>query len=820
MLKIVKTNFKQDKFSDIQGAEPLKIPLKFGTKAETLENLRPILRESKVLDLLYFTVFDFVKEPEFYINTITQKFHQKTLVIRSSAKTEDSVENSMAGAFCSCLNVDGGDTQKLRDAIQNVIKSLTGDPSDQILVQPMVEDISMSGVVMTRDLDTGAPYYVINYDDETGNTDSVTGGTRINKTLFVFRGCELNKINSPRIRQVIKMTKEIEKLCPNIPLDIEFALNVYGHAYVFQVRYITLSSKWNRDIENTVSQKLNQISQFLRERSQPRVGVLGQSCIFGEMSDWNPAEIIGTNPRPLAASLYREIVTQHVWRDAREIMGYRSIPDEELMVSLGGRPFIDVRNSFNSFLPASLENSIAEKVIDAWLVRLAENPHLHDKIEFEVAQTCFDFSFDETYRKLYSGILSDVEYDSFKQAVRDSTNKIVSLANEASLPRALSNIEKLSLKQKTCRVNWEEISENYEILSTISNLLNDCKQLGTLSFSVIARHAFIAESLLRSAVSKKAITENRFKEFKASVLTISGQMSLDLEKVENGELSRNEFISTYGHLRPGTYDIMSIRYADRDDLFNFSYLPKKKIEKGSFELSSKENNRLGNLIRETELEYLTPSTLIEYAYKAIVGREFSKFVFSRNVSDALEGLAFWGKRVGLKRDDVSYLEFHQITRLLIKPSRDDLKKFLIDKVNAGRNMVEISQAMHLSYLVRSPEDLFVVPLHRSAPNFVGNSRLEGLVTTISNNSAGDLKLKDRIVCIENADPGYDWIFTRGIAGLITKYGGTNSHMAIRCAEFGLPAAIGCGPQLYDRLVKAGMVELNCGNKLVLPIYSN
>ena len=29
-----------------------------------------------------------------------------------------------------------------------------------------------------------------------------------------------------------------------------------------------------------------------------------------------------------------------------------------------------------------------------------------------------------------------------------------------------------------------------------------------------------------------------------------------------------------------------------------------------------------------------------------------------------------------------------------------------------------------------------------------------------------------------------------IKGLITKYGGVNSHMAIRCAELSVPAAIG------------------------------
>ena len=35
--------------------------------------------------------------------------------------------------------------------------------------------------------------------------------------------------------------------------------------------------------------------------------------------------------------------------------------------------------------------------------------------------------------------------------------------------------------------------------------------------------------------------------------------------------------------------------------------------------------------------------------------------------------------------------------------------------------------------------------------------------------------------IENADPGYDFLLVK-MKGLITKYGGLNSHMAIRCSE--------------------------------------
>jgi phosphoenolpyruvate-protein kinase (PTS system EI component) len=69
--------------------------------------------------------------------------------------------------------------------------------------------------------------------------------------------------------------------------------------------------------------------------------------------------------------------------------------------------------------------------------------------------------------------------------------------------------------------------------------------------------------------------------------------------------------------------------------------------------------------------------------------------------------------------------------------------------------------------------------------------------------------------IENADPGYDWIFTKNPSGLITKYGGIASHMAIRCAEIGLPAAIGCGELIYDRLLSSSEILLDCKNHQIM-----
>ena len=62
-----------------------------------------------------------------------------------------------------------------------------------------------------------------------------------------------------------------------------------------------------------------------------------------------------------------------------------------------------------------------------------------------------------------------------------------------------------------------------------------------------------------------------------------------------------------------------------------------------------------------------------------------------------------------------------------------------------------------------------------------------------------MDLAGSIVVIEQADPGFDWIFSKGIAGLITLYGGANSHIIIRSAEFGITAAIGVGANLYNRI---------------------
>ena len=112
------------------------------------------------------------------------------------------------------------------------------------------------------------------------------------------------------------------------------------------------------------------------------------------MSDWNPAEIIGSKPTKMSISLYSFLITNNIWAEQRANYGYKDVRPNRLMMDMSGIPYIDLRIDLNSFLPADLDNKISEKIITNCLNIIKKNPALHDKIEFQLIETCFSFDLD------------------------------------------------------------------------------------------------------------------------------------------------------------------------------------------------------------------------------------------------------------------------------------------------------------------------------------------------------------------------------------------------------------------------------------------
>ena len=87
---------------------------------------------------------------------------------------EDKLDVSNAGKFVSILNVS---RNEVGSAVDKVIESYgVKSPLDEVLIQPMIENVIMSGVVFSHDPNTCSPYRVINYANGSDTSIVTSGG--------------------------------------------------------------------------------------------------------------------------------------------------------------------------------------------------------------------------------------------------------------------------------------------------------------------------------------------------------------------------------------------------------------------------------------------------------------------------------------------------------------------------------------------------------------------------------------------------------------------------------------------------------------------
>jgi phosphohistidine swiveling domain-containing protein len=787
------------------------------TKAGTLKYLTPRLSRFLVPNSLSFTITDFRDNSSRLCNKVKEVFNGKTIIVRSSAIDEDGSVNTLAGEYDSVLNVPSDNLSLILDAVNLVIVSYNKkgncDQDNEILIQEMISDVSMSGVVFTHDMHTGAPYYVINYDDVSGLTDTVTSGDSeySNRTLYIYRS-STNSVHSSRFKTLLFAIQELEQVIESQFLDIEFALDKDLTPYLLQVRSITTQPNWNRAVTKQIDCTLNSVKLFVKSRFKRMSGVYGKTTVLGQMPDWNPIEMIGRTPRALAASLYQVLITDHAWRIAREKMGYMVPTGHPLMVMLAGQPFIDTRLSFHSYLPKSIPSEIGEKLVNRWVEALKSSPELHDKVEFDVAITAYSFDFDEKIEKLVGDALTSAEKKIFKEAHLQQIKRLLGEEGSGTISSALDKINILNDRNINKTNDANQLS-----LSSLFTMVDECIHLGTVPFAILARHGFIAKTILLSLNRIGIISNEDVVKIQEGVHTVASELVDDMISFQTGVLSDSEFMEIYGHLRPGTYDIISKRYDQMKDMVksSASKVNHKKHVK-IFEFSHNQQRQINFLLKKDSIG-VSANNLLEYISKAIMAREYGKFVFTRSVSSILEFLAMFGKKNGLSREEVSHIPIDTFLNLTKNNNEKNTEDFLRKISRKELHKHEVSVAIRFPQLLTDKHGVYVIPFQVSHPNFITKKKITAPCIVLRSETY-DIKLNEKIVIIEGADPGFDWIFSQNIAGLITKYGGVNSHMAIRCSEFGIPAAIGCGEQRFDMLLKSSHAHLDCSSGLINPTH--
>lgn len=716
----------------------------------------------------------------------------RRLIVRSSAQNEDTVQNSNAGKFLSVADVSG--EKAIWKAVEQVVEAMGPDPANQVFIQPFLTDVELCGVAFTMDPNTGGNYYILNYDDTTGSTSSVTDGTGEHlQTFYHFKGTDASSLLPP-LDRVVALCQELEELFQRSALDLEFAV-AGGELYLLQVRPLVIT-KPLAELEVQAG-CLGQVREKLRTSMLPHPDLCGQKTIYGVMPDWNPAEMIGLRPRALALSLYKEIITNGVWAYQRDNYGYRNLRSFPLMVDFCGLPYIDARVSFNSFLPKTLPQPLAEKLVDYYLERLRAHPEYHDKVEFEIAFTCYTFDLPERVKTLEGHGFTSEEQNCLVQDLREMTNSII---GKNGLWR------KDAQKIETLREKHQEIMDSaLGAADKIYWLLEYCKRYGTLPFAGLARAGFIAVELLRSMVAVGGITEEERALYMNGLSTVGKNITRDL-----AVLSPAGFLAKYGHLRPGTYDICSPRYDQGRELyFDFARIQDEaETAKGEFKLTLKQYEFFQHMLEEHQLN-VDVLSLFYFIRHAIEGREYAKFVFTHTLSDVLELLVELGAKFGLSREDMSYVSIQRLTAAY--SSAGDLEKILRDSIEEGRELERESAGLTLPPLLWEEEQIYSFFLPDGSPNFITQNRCTAETVLLPSEES----LEGKLVLIRGADPGYDWIFSRSIAGFVTAYGGANSHMAIRAAEFGIPAVIGVGEKQFARYAAARCLEVDCRNRTVV-----
>ena len=324
-------------------------------------------------------------------------------------------------------------------------------------------------------------------------------------------------------------------------------------------------------------------------------------------------------------SLYRELITDAIWAYQRDNYGYQNLRSFPLLVSFHGLPYIDVRVSFNSFVPRDVPSDLAGRLVNYYIDRLLAEPQLHDKVEFEIIFSCYtlDLPTADGQARRAADFLAD-DRASSTGALRRLTNRIIH-GETALWRRDRAKIDLLAQRlPMICNAKIDKISRIYW-------LIEDCKRYGTLPFAGLARAGFIAVQLLQSFVAVGVLNAEEHATFMASVDTVGSRIGHDF-----AHLTKAEFLARYGHLRPGTYDILSPRYDEAPDLY-FDWSAARastSAPQPRFTLSIEQLRHIEQLLKEHELD-IDVLSLIEFIKAGIEGREYAKFVFTRSLSDAL-----------------------------------------------------------------------------------------------------------------------------------------------------------------------------------------
>ena len=735
--------------------------LSYGNKAKNLE----YVAKNTDIEIPYFK--------EIYLNdlnnieNIVDSFSQK-IMIRSNSSSEDKDYSSSAGKYLSIGPIEKNDLETIKKSWEMVINSYEEQDNQSVIFQNYIENAKSVSVLTSYKVGSDSAYRTFStyYGSE---TDAITSGkySEINN-FFMHRSFDILPKKYEKYNVYLKIITQLEDLFKNKQLDIEMVLDKNNSPQLLQVRPL-MGKKLNKESIFDEKDVIDRNLKNYKKLNKTTADRFGTNQIYSNMSDMNPAEMIGKKPDNIAFGLYKFMFTDTTWNIQRGEFGYRKYSGGKLMELFNNVAYINVNHSLNSFLTRNLQKESCEEIINYQLNKLKENPHLHDSIEFDISRSSYVFDTVEEFSKEYKNIISPSEIIKWHNDLIqiDTQNKYTLEKNKKIILSTFSKLDKSFEYSK---------KENIKLI----------RDTMALPFTHHSRLGFVYFAQLNSLLEKGVITEDQKKLLLLSVNSISTKMKTDAYEVKIGKKTLNDFFDVYGHIRAGNYNLSSSNLKNNlsftESLINNSEQP---LEDNILPKDIFTNIEKYFIVNNIPLK---ASAWIDMFQDGISTRENSKFYYTKGIDGILNEIS---KKNTSDRElfDLLDIEFNEENTSDMR-----LKNVLMPD------------------LITSNEDFYFYEEMSKNGNYIGQGTVIGDVLLIENEANRPNNLENKIVVIPAADPGWDWIFNYKIKSLVTKYGGPNSHMAIRCAEHNIPAILGVGENNFTVISNSKSLKIDFSNE--------
>ena len=735
--------------------------LNYKNKAKNLE----FVQNNSNIKIPYFkevTFDDFENIAEILKN------FSKQIIIRSNSSKEDTDENSNAGKFLSIGPIDKDDISLIKKSWKEVLQSYEKEDNNTVIFQDYVDGAKSVSVLTSYKVGTDSAYRTFStyYGSQ---TDAVTSGkyNRI-KNFFIHRSLDNLPEKFKEYKKLFKIQNQLESLFGNKQLDIEIVADQKEEPLLLQVRPLMgkVIKKEPIMVERSVIEE--NVKRY-KKLITPTDDRFGTNQIYSNMSDMNPAEMIGKKPDNIAFSLYKFMFTDTTWNKQRGEFGYRMYSGGKLMELFNNVAYINVNHSLNSFLTRNVENETCEKIINYQLKKLETYPHLHDSIEFDISRSSYTFETDDKFGEEYKNIINKkeiiqwhhdlIEIDSFNSSTLQKNNKII-----------LDAFSKLDDSfQYLNKENMKFVRDNM-----------------ALPFTHHSRLGFVYFAQLNNFLKNEVINDEEKNNLLLSVNSISTKMKSDAYRVKTEEISLNDFLTIYGHVRAGNYNLSSSNLKNNisftESLVNTSNKPisTEPIQNDIY-------RKIDNYFNLNKISY-TANSWVEMFQLAVSTRENSKFYYTKGIDGILNEI---------KEKGTSDRELFQMLGF----EYNDINTF----------NPEISDTL-MPDVITSSDDFYAYEEMNKNGNYIGQGTVTGEILFLDSIEINKNNLDNKIIVIPAADPGWDWIFNYKIKSLITEFGGPNSHMAIRCAEHNIPAILGIGEKNFSAILNSKNLAVDFSNE--------